>query len=266
MIPVALTATAAQTAGARTRVADAYGKAEKRLSVTDTKWTPINVSDLLGPDATIRTGDNAAVILVFPDKHAFRIGEGAEVRLKEVGQNRSYSFELIKGEVWSFVNKAKKPAKYEVETPSTVLGVSGTLFSVDHDPGADESEVSVAEGEVNMRQGGATHRIGKGFMTRLRRGQVDPARLEQHNDSIRQMWEHLQQSENWTKGSDAPKLNKQTEQRLRTLKQAQRLLRQRGQRAQRRGNAEQTEQNETQRGNTQTPRGRGNRQQPNKTQ
>jgi hypothetical protein len=93
------------------------------------------------------------VLLVFSDKHAFRIGQRAEVQLKELGQSSSYSFELLGGQIWSFVNKARKPAKYEVETPSTVLGVSGTLFSVDHNSQTNESEISVADGEVSARQG-----------------------------------------------------------------------------------------------------------------
>lgn len=152
LLTFALSGVCAQAQTNQARVADAYGSVEKRLSPTDTRWQPVSIGDLLTPSSTVRTGANSAALLILPDKHAFRIGERGEVQLKELGQNRSYSFEVLKGQIWSFVDKARKPAKYGIETPSTVLGVSG-------------------------------------------------------------------RSENWTKKNESPKLNHQSEERIRNLKE-----------------------------------------------
>src|SRR2546428_12926646 len=92
----------AQAQTDQVRIADAYGSVEKRLSPADTRWQPVSVGDLLTATSSIRTAGNSAVLLIFPDKHAFRIGERAEVQLKELGQSNSYSFELLRGQIWSF--------------------------------------------------------------------------------------------------------------------------------------------------------------------
>ncbi len=203
------------------RVADAYGAVEKKLNPADARWQSVNIGDMLNPSAVVRTGPGSAALLVFPDKHAFRIGERAEVQLKELGQNNSYSFEVLRGQIWSFVNKAKKPAKYEVETPSTVLGVSGTLFTVEHDAQANESEVSVADGTVNAGRGAAAQRVEKGYQLRLRRGQAGGV-PQKHDNHTKQMWSTIQQSEAWTKGNATAKLNREAEEKIRALKEQRR--------------------------------------------
>jgi hypothetical protein len=196
---------------------DAHGTVEKRSSAADALWQSVNVGDTLSAGSTIRTGENAAVLLLLPDKHTFRVGEGTTVALREVGANKSFSFEVMKGRIWSFVNKAKKPAKYEVETASMVLGVSGTLFSVSHDDVAGASEVSVDDGEVRVRQGELTHRMERGWQIRLERGATQPARPQRHDNPTREMWRNMRDREGWTRPAANPRLNPQMEQRLQDL-------------------------------------------------
>ena len=78
-----------------------------------------------------------------------------------MGQNNSATISsFIEGEIWSFVNKARKPTKYEVETTSTVLGVSGTLFNISHNRSTPTSlDMSVADGVVSLRQGSTRPRM-----------------------------------------------------------------------------------------------------------
>jgi len=203
---------------AQARVSDAVGTVEKKVS-SSAQWQTVSVGDVLSPDTSLRTGTNSAILLAFPDRHVVRIGEYSELRLRELGQNSSYSFQLLNGQIWSFVNKAKKPAKYDVETPSTVLGVSGTLFHVNHDTQTNESNISVADGVVSVGRGSAVQRVQKGFQTRVRQGQTGRASVTKLDTKAREMWDHLRKSENWTKGNAAPQINRQTESRLRTLQE-----------------------------------------------
>jgi hypothetical protein len=207
----------AQAQTDRARVADAHGTVQKRSSPADTRVQPVSIGDLLLPESVVRTGPDSAALLILPDKHNFRIGERAEVHLKELGQSKSYSFEVIRGQIWSFVDKAGKPAKYEVETPSTVLGVSGTLFSVSHNAQTTQSEVTVADGQVSVRQGSMVHQVGKGYMLRLRRGQTAPAMVEKHDAGTKKMWDHLQKTENWTTKNANPKISQDSESELRAI-------------------------------------------------
>jgi hypothetical protein len=209
----------AQTPPAQAKVADAHGTVEKRTAPRGNLWQPISVGDLMSPNAFLRTGPDSAVLLVFPDQHAIRIGESAQVQLKELGQGGAYSFELIRGQIWSFVNKAKKPAKYEVETPSTVLGVSGTLFSAEYRPALNQSDVSVSDGQVRLGKGDTVTTVDKGFQSTIHTGQVGAPPVQKLDKQNEQMWNHMEKSESWTKGQANPKINPQTEAQIRTLRQ-----------------------------------------------
>jgi hypothetical protein len=209
---------AAQSPVNQARVADAHGTVEKKLNPTDARWQKVSVGDVLSPAASIRTGANSAVLLALHDRHNLRIGEQTELQLKELGQNRSYLFDLIRGEIWSFVNKARQPAKYEVETPSTVLGVTGTLFSVEHNTKTDESETTVAAGSVSVGRGASAQSVAMGFQTKVRKGQNAPAQVRPLDPHMRMMWQHMRQNESWTTAAGDKKIDPQTEARVQELK------------------------------------------------
>jgi len=203
----------------RAKVADSYGKAEKRLTKGPDRWAAIAAGDLLAPDSAVRTTEHAGILLVMPDKHTIRVGENTNLELKEVGANNSYYFQLIGGEIWSFVNKARKPTKYEVETPSTVLGVSGTLFNISHNRNSGVSDMSVDDGVVSLRQGQVTQTVAKGFATRVRRNQLAQAKVVKQDPATKQMWKLLRAKESWTKPAANPKISQDTETEVRSLKQ-----------------------------------------------
>lgn len=219
----ALPAASLQTPAAinRAKVADFYGTAEKRVGKTPERWVSVVMGDLLPPDSAVRTSAHAAILLQMPDKHSIRLGENTFLELKEVGQSRSYSFQLITGEIWSFVNKALKPAKYEVETPSTVLGVTGTVFNIAYDREKNVSRVSVNEGTVSLRQGAVTQSVAKGFETRIRPNQLQRARVLEQGPATQKVWKTLLAHENFTKPDATPKLNKDLEKTLAALKKKQ---------------------------------------------
>jgi hypothetical protein len=59
-----------------------------------------------------------------------------------------------------------------IEKASAVIGVSGTVFSVSHDPTTADTEVSTNRGEVKVSTGGVTQTVAPGYALRARRGQA----------------------------------------------------------------------------------------------
>jgi hypothetical protein len=202
----------------RATVADAYGDAQKRVSDAPERWVAVAVGDLLPPNSAVKTAGRAGMLLVLPDKHAIRVGENTRLELKEVGENRSYYFQLIEGEIWSFVNRALRPAKYEVETPSTILGVSGTLFGISFNKGTGESEMSVAAGVVSARQGAVTRAVTRGLALRVRPDQMQHAFAVRQDKSTEQMWKVFVSRETWMRPTAAPKIAKEIEADMRALR------------------------------------------------
>jgi hypothetical protein len=178
---------------------DAFGTARRRSS-DNAPWQNINVGDLLPTQTTLQTGENSAVLLQLPDQHVFRIGAGSTVQLKQLGKDKQFSFSVLSGRVWSFVRRAEKPAKYEIETPSAVVGVSGTVFSVSHDPSNADTEVSTDRGEVKVRQGGTTQTVATGYVLHARHG-APLASAGLQSVEQRRVWRALHTRETWTSGA-----------------------------------------------------------------
>ena len=217
---LALVGAGAQTsAGLKAKVTDAFGTAQKRSGSATAAWQDISVGDLLPTQTTVKTGDDSAVLLQLPDEHVLRVGANTTIELRELGANKSFSFRVVSGRIWSLVEKASKPAKYEVETPSAVAGVEGTLFSVFHEEDTQQTAVSTDEGQVNVRQGSQSVKVGAGYSTRLRRNQRVPPQVFEHPPAMKQMWQMMHQRETWIrprKGTPM-RLNRVVEQRMKAM-------------------------------------------------
>ena len=184
----------------KAEVKDAYGEVQQQTGA-EAVWRSVNVGDLLTPATIVRTGKNAAVLLLLADRHVIRIGAETTLKLSELGRNRAFSFELVKGRFWSFVNSALKPTKYEIETPSAVVGVSGTVFSVFYQPRSHDTLVSTAEGIVTVRQGRRTVKVARGFGTRVPRSLQTALRAIPQDQPTQRMWQFLRRQESWPQKS-----------------------------------------------------------------
>ena len=131
--------------------------------------------------------------------------------MKQLGKDKQFSFSVLSGHVWSFVRSAEKPAKYEIETPSAVVGVSGTVFSVSHDPANADTEVSTNIGEVKVSAGGATQTVAHGYALHARRGVALTAAGLQ-SVAQRRVWRALHTRENWIGGIGSGRLDRTVEQ------------------------------------------------------
>jgi len=202
--------------------ADVTGKVQRRVSTNPDKWTPLNKGDHIAQDSAVQTAENGAALLSLPGGHVIRVGEKTTLEIKLAGQNNSYSFSLLAGRIWSYVNKSSKPAKYEVETASVILGVSGTLFSVAHDAEIDELDASVENGQVRLHRGQVVKTLDHGFQLRVLNQRLGPAVVHPHTVATREMWKSIGSAESWQKPGGALRLNRQVDEHARAVAQERR--------------------------------------------
>jgi len=199
------------------KVTDAVGTVQKQTGDAKAPWQSISVGDLLSAQTSVKTGKNSAVLIALQGGHVLRVGSETTVQLREVGRDRSFSFELLTGKIWSMVRSANKPAKYEVETPSAVAGVEGTLFAVIHDQGNEETVVSTNQGTVNLRQNERTVKVTPGLSASVTRNQKTPLAAVATPQELQAMWRTIRK-ENWTRpggpGAAASRLNRGEEQHI----------------------------------------------------
>jgi hypothetical protein len=208
-----------QTPADSAKVADVNGTAKRRTSKTPDQWVALKAGDLVAVDSAVQTDANSAVLLSLPGQHVIRIGESTTLELKELGKNSAYSFSLVKGRIWSYVDKASKPAKYEVETASVILGVSGTLFSVSRDEQSDEIESSVQDGKVRLRRGQVSKTLEPGFQLRVLNHRLGAAVARKHTVATLAMWKSIGGAESWHKRGGAMRLDRQVDERARAVVQ-----------------------------------------------
>lgn len=199
------------------RAADVIGQAERRIAVSPEQWTALKTGDSVTVASAVRTRADSAVLLSLPDQHVVRIGENTTLELRQLGDNHAFSFALLKGRIWSFVDKMMKPAKYEVETGSVILGVSGTVFSVSRDDLNDESDASVSDGQILMRKGRLTKSVQKGLQIRVLKGRLAFAQPRQQTRATLAMWKSVGSAESWAHHGGALHLSRDVEKRTREV-------------------------------------------------
>lgn len=106
---------------------------------------------LLTKGDRITTGKDSTVILALGEEQELRVAEGTDLTInellaaKDAGQNTQIG--LASGCLWAEVKEKLDPdERFEIATPTAVMGVRGTKFSVAHSDGA--SKLAVFEGKV----------------------------------------------------------------------------------------------------------------------
>ncbi len=198
-------------------VVDAFGTAQKQSGDPKAPWQNVSVGELLPPQTMVKTGENSAVLITMPGAHVMRIGSQTTIQLRELGRNKSFSFEVLSGKIWSAVRAVNKPTKYEVETPSAVAGVEGTLFAVIHDQASAETVVSTHQGTVNLQQGGRNVKVTQGLTANVKRGQKEALAAHPTPPNLQSMWQMIRK-EGWAShagpGAPSVRLNRDDEEHI----------------------------------------------------
>lgn len=119
------------------------------------------VGETLTGGAQLRTGNGAFVTLLMPDESRLTLQPGSVVRLDKVQGFRGFDGQdtrvyLERGRVETSVTAQRGPAaRYQIRTPTAVVGVRGTAFRVGSDVAAGSVQAEVTGGEISMSTGGA---------------------------------------------------------------------------------------------------------------
>jgi len=99
---------------------------------------------------SVRTGKDSRAEISFGDGTSVRISDNSRLLVQQADTVRS--LKLLWGKLWAKVAKlSSAQARFQVETPTAVAGVRGTVFRVEID--ADTTtRVAVEEGEVEVFQ------------------------------------------------------------------------------------------------------------------
>lgn len=131
----------------------------------------------------LRTGKTGTAKLIYEDGTEATIGVSSSLNIQQLSSSETYrvsalteteeaasqgaqqsSIQLWSGSVWSKVKSLLNvDDKYEVETPTAVMGVRGTLVLVRVNPADGETQSDVIEGVVGVTQAGQTQYLTMGY-------------------------------------------------------------------------------------------------------
>ncbi|ADH98194.1 FecR domain-containing protein [Salisediminibacterium selenitireducens] len=101
----------------------------------------------------IRTGEDGSLTIAFDSGDDATLGYTTKVMVtaQEEGDGEQSTVKLWTGKIWSKVKRVMNiEDSYDVETPTTVMGVRGTLFYTLHDREETLSDVTVVDGQVDV--------------------------------------------------------------------------------------------------------------------
>ncbi|HUT74197.1 MAG TPA: FecR domain-containing protein, partial [Armatimonadota bacterium] len=156
---------------------------------------PAEIGMLVRAGERIRTGAGARVGLHWADGSRVELGPDSEFviqrcRLNKAKHTRRSSFRLNLGEIWIRVRGALEPgSKFEVETPTIVAAVRGTMFNVKVAPdGTTQLQVYRGEVEISGSDSGATRDVQSGGCAVVSRRGFD---LRGMSEAEKQSWQEV---------------------------------------------------------------------------
>jgi hypothetical protein len=94
----------------------------------------------------IKTGEESSASLFFADSSIFIMKSETEIII--VGEEEQSNLELIVGKIWCNIKRINVPGGFEVRTNQTVIGIKGTIFSLEED--GSVSRLKAFEGTVDF--------------------------------------------------------------------------------------------------------------------
>lgn len=124
-------------------------------------WQNANEGSQIETSGAVKTGSDSRVRVDISDGTLIRLGADTLFTLLELSPGISdpiTRFKLEAGKVWIEVTSALGGGLFEIETPSGVSAVRGSLMSVEYDPVTGELTVTCLEGQCRVTdpQGNST--------------------------------------------------------------------------------------------------------------
>ncbi len=152
----------------RVTVVSVHGSAQK-FDGTDPKaaWEKIQVGDVLGEGAIVRTGLGSKLVLKFADRGNVRVKSGTKMGIREFrkdGDLARTQLGLKYGSMRAKVDRSTGPNDFRIHTPVATLSVRGSQGHVSHSTGFGTTFHSrqstwgfrTSRGKKSVPQGGST--------------------------------------------------------------------------------------------------------------
>lgn len=158
----------AQIAADRAVVTFIDGDVQVRHGISG--WSPARLNDVLNPGDAVKTGEEARAEITIADGYLVRMKENSHLLITHVNTSGLTKLKVFLGGVWVTIEKALTGAsKFQVEMPSAVAAVKGTVFRCDV-PSDAEALTYVYEGEVELVAGQERVKVAPARYARIRRG------------------------------------------------------------------------------------------------
>ncbi len=122
--------------GSRAVVTFVEGEAQMTSAGRD-NWRKLQVNALLKPGDKVRVLENGRLELVLDNRSVLRLAGNSTLELKEVERRpkkENYRFSLSVGKMWTRITRLLGfGSKYQVETPTAITAVQGTVYDLDVD-------------------------------------------------------------------------------------------------------------------------------------
>ncbi len=118
------------------------------------RWEDLPVNSRLSEGMFIKTGSDSRAVIAFGKKAVVTLSADTSVRITRsifdgTGEIREVRIQLPAGKIWSVAEKLPSAdRKFEIETPNTLTGIRGTIFSAGYLPREQTTSVGVVAGEV----------------------------------------------------------------------------------------------------------------------
>jgi hypothetical protein len=120
------------------------------------RWDNLPLKSKLAEGMYIKTGTDSQAVISFGKKAVITLSEETTVRIArslfdEKNEISEIKIQMPKGKMWSIVEKLPvSTRKFEIETPNTIAGIRGTIFTTGYVPEEQSTSVGVVAGEVTV--------------------------------------------------------------------------------------------------------------------
>lgn len=118
-----------------------------QISSDNKNWKKVDTPQKLNNGFWIKTGRDAKLTLLLPNRTQTIIGKNSTIQLNHEKKTSQTKVKLNMGKIWSKTNK--KPVKIQIKTPNAVASIRGTEWVFDVSTN-QKSSIAVMEGLVEL--------------------------------------------------------------------------------------------------------------------
>jgi len=140
------------------------------------EWVPLRVGDAVPPGSRLKTGDDSALEITFPDGSAVSLKAGTELGIVKAEQTvTSHLFRELYLGIGRVISRIKEAtgasSRYRIRTPSAIASVRGTEFRVAVDK-TEKTLAEVVERQVTVAAAKKSVELERGEGTAVEKGRA----------------------------------------------------------------------------------------------